>query len=499
MPLSTHNAARASLAFFVIGFLALTSIVGISIWLSDRAREYYAQTLIDRGTRVAAVELRQAVQTAESSQRGYLLTGNQIYLAPYANAKATALRTLGTLKQPLSDTGVSQPAIERLSAIIAEKFIEMDDTIAMKRERRDEDALAVFRKHRGKALMDEANVFFSGFLRSVDERLAVGAAEQQSNAARLRWLTIIGGIIIVAVSGGAAVTITGNTRGLLAAREQVDNLNASLERRVKERTTELAAVNDELQRFAYIVTHDLRAPLVNIMGFTSELERGVASLKVVVDRSVAAGGEMDSAAAEARAAADEDLPEAIGFIRSSTKKMDSLINAILKLSRDGRRTLRPEPIALRELIDTSADAVQHQLAEAKGSITIDLEVATITTDRMALEQIIANLLDNAIKYRSDARPLAVAVRVRRAPTNRLTIEVSDNGRGIAERDRERIFELFRRAGAQNQPGEGIGLAHVRAMVRSLGGDIAVESQLGEGTTFRINLPRVALNEAQVAA
>jgi signal transduction histidine kinase len=243
----------------------------------------------------------------------------------------------------------------------------------------------------------------------------------------------------------------------------------------------------------------LRAPLVNIMGFTSELERGVESMRAVLDRSAADAGPSDPVTAEARIAADEDLPEAIGFIRSSTKKMDTLINAILKLSREGSRNLRPEQIVLQDLVDASADAIQHQLAEANGSIKTDLAVGTMRTDRLALEQIISNLLDNAVKYRSNDRPLEIGLRVRPAGRARLTIEVSDNGRGIADNDRERIFELFRRAGAQNQPGEGIGLAHVRAMVRNLGGDIAVESRLGVGTTFRINLPRELQSEVQATA
>jgi signal transduction histidine kinase len=73
--------------------------------------------------------------------------------------------------------------------------------------------------------------------------------------------------------------------------------------------------------------------------------------------------------------------------------------------------------------------------------------------------------------------------------NRIEIEVEDNGRGIAASDHERVFELFRRSGTQNQPGEGIGLAHVRTIVRSLGGDITLRSELGVGTTFIITLPR----------
>jgi signal transduction histidine kinase len=130
---------------------------------------------------------------------------------------------------------------------------------------------------------------------------------------------------------------------------------------------------------------------------------------------------------------------------------------------------------------------------------MDMEVGTIVTDRMAMEQIIGNLLDNAVKYRMADRPLTISLRGRPAPGDRLTIDVRDNGRGIAEHDRERIFELFRRAGSQNQPGEGIGLAHVRAMVRNLGGDIAVVSQVGEGTTFSITLPRkIAIQTQEIA-
>jgi signal transduction histidine kinase len=85
--------------------------------------------------------------------------------------------------------------------------------------------------------------------------------------------------------------------------------------------------------------------------------------------------------------------------------------------------------------------------------------------------------------------LTVAIRALPAERNRLNIEVIDNGRGIASTDHERVFELFRRSGSQSQPGEGIGLAHVRTMVRSLGGEITLSSELGKGTTFRINLPR----------
>ena len=100
-----------------------------------------------------------------------------------------------------------------------------------------------------------------------------------------------------------------------------------------------------------------------------------------------------------------------------------------------------------------------------------------------------NLFDNAIKYRSSLRPLRIEVKATLDPFNRIVIDVADNGRGIVEQDLERIFDLFRRAGLQDQPGEGIGLAQVRTIIRNLGGDITVNSALDKGTTFHLVLPR----------
>ena len=135
----------------------------------------------------------------------------------------------------------------------------------------------------------------------------------------LRWVSIVGGAIIIAVVAAAAFAVFRYTRELSEAREEVSALNADLEERVKERTAQLAHANDEVQRFAYIVTHDLRAPLVNIMGFTSELEDSVERLQALIDKTDASKDLNDPVARDARQAATEDFPEAIRFIRSSTR------------------------------------------------------------------------------------------------------------------------------------------------------------------------------------
>jgi signal transduction histidine kinase len=488
MQLTSRFFVRFTTALLFVGFLALLVIVGMTIWLAERAQIHFDEALGARDARQSAVELRNAVLSAESSQRGFLVTGNEIYLAPYGTAKAQSERQLAALNRSFAPHPDSAVPVERLTAIIAEKFAEMDETIALKRDRRDAEALAIIRTNRGKTLMDEANVFFAGLIRAADDRLTAGVGEQRENATWLRWISTLAGTLIVAVVGGAATAVIRYTRELAEARDEVAALNAGLEERVKDRTANLARANDEIQRFAYIVTHDLRAPLVNIMGFTSELEASVNVLQALIERS-GAGASADPAAEAARIAATEDLPEAIGFIRSSTKKMDALINTILKLSREGRRTLRPECVDLGEVIRTSAAAIQHQIAEANGTINVELDVPPMLQDKLSLEQIFGNLFDNAVKYRSKDRPLRIGVRAGVAPGDRIAIEIADNGRGIADQDRERVFELFRRSGVQDQPGEGIGLAYVRTVIRNLGGDITLTSHLDLGTTFRVVLPR----------
>ncbi|MFC4171994.1 PAS domain-containing protein [Microvirga sp. GCM10011540] len=254
---------------------------------------------------------------------------------------------------------------------------------------------------------------------------------------------------------------------------------------IKEVEADLQAANDEIQRFAYIVSHDLRAPLVNIMGFTSELEATRKAIEhyhaTVQDRAP------ELATQEARVAIEEDLPEAISFIRTSTAKMDRLIGAILRLSREGRRVLTPEPVAMRDLLAVCQQSLRHQFEETGAEFIIE-SAPDLTSDRLALEQIFGNLIDNAAKYLDPARPGRIVIRGYETGAY-LRYEVEDNGRGIDRKDFDRIFDLFRRAGSQDRPGEGIGLAHVRSLVRRLGGAISVSSQPGQGSTFTVLLPK----------
>lgn len=490
--LSRNTLVTLTSILFFVGLSALFLIIGSTIWLGFRSQAYFSEIVEVRDFRSSVVELRSAVQAAETSQRGFLLTGNEIYLAPYGTEKILARRNVDQLSRVIPDSSPRATTFERLKAAVDQKFAEMDSTIDLKRARRDSEALAIIKTNKGKRLTDETNVYFSGLVTFADQRLAAASDEQNKNYELLQFISLVGGIVILLVTGAAAVMVLRYTRAIAESRDEVNVLNASLERRVQERTAHLAQLNEEVRRFAYIVTHDLRAPLVNIMGFTKEVEDSVRTIAPVIElANGSAPANIGKAQLEdSLLALRADIPEAIGFIKSSTQKMDALINAILKLSREGQRRRNIESLDLMIVLESSISAVRHSLSRDDGRVDFHLDVSHIVSDRLSLEQIFGNLFENAVKYRSRERPLRISVTTRPHSVDRVIIEIADNGRGIAEQDLERVFELFRRSGVQDQSGEGIGLAHVRTLVRNLEGDITLASRLGYGTTFSIEFPGV---------
>ena len=487
MPLSTNAFARSSILMLLVGAAILIGIVLSSLFQARMTQSYFDNVMQLRSARSASADMLLLLHAAETGQRGYLLTQNTAFLEPYDQSLKELPVRLERLRTALQAEASMDEQIGRVEFLINEKLSELRHTVEMAEAGDVAGAIAVVRADYGRQVMSEVRELLQNFIDSFQARLDTGAEELADSADRMQWFAIGGGIVIIAVVGGAILVVAQHVRELSRTRTAVEELNASLEERVEERTEDLMQANREIQRYAYIVSHDLRAPLVNIMGFTSELDATLATVKTYV---MAEGKKLtEDQVRDARLAVEEDLPEAISFIRSSTKKMDALINAILKISRDGRRELRPEPVDLAELLENTAAAIYHQVEEAGGEIHIAVGGARgLVSDRFSLEQIFGNLFDNAVKYRHPDRPLHLAVRAIPARRNSVRIEVEDNGRGIAPEDHERVFELFRRSGVQDKAGEGIGLAHVRSLVRNLGGEITVTSTLGGGSTFIIRLP-----------
>ena len=265
--------------------------------------------------------------------------------------------------------------------------------------------------------------------------------------------------------------------------QQTNDSREQWEWLVQERTAELAAVNEELRRFAYMVSHDLRAPLVNVNGFLAELREGLAVVHEVVD---GVRPHLNEAQKQAIARSlYEDIPEALDFITRSVRKMSRLSNAVLALAQIGRRELTFERIDTLLLVQEILATLAYQIEQKQ--ITVDIApLADVVADQLALEQIMSNLLTNAVTYLHPERPGHIRIWTETG-VDKTTFYVQDNGLGIEAFDQDKIFEPFYRSGRQDTPGEGMGLTYVQTLVRRHGGQISCQSTEEEGATFIFTL------------
>jgi signal transduction histidine kinase len=488
----------SSLARAVLGLLALAMIllllVNLTVFVMVQRTLAFNQTVEhSQQVRLTAQQVLTRLVDAETGQRGYLLTAQSDYLTIHDEAIAQMPELLTTLSGLTVGDRELSARVDRIRALSRRRLATMDRSIVLANSGRIGEAVSVIRTGEGKLLMDEMRAEIA----AIDTVQATRTATLRQKSERGARITLAVNavamlliLLLALVIGWMVRRYVGEIQG---ARDIVHRLNADLETKVRDRTYALSRANEEIQRFAYIVSHDLRAPLVNVMGYTAELEEAGK----VIDRQMSA---VETTAPklvekEALTAVREDMPEAIGFIRASTAKMDRLINAILKLSRDGRRSLVPEVLDMTGMARAIADSVHHQTADAHAEIVIE-PLPPLESDRMSIEQIFGNLVDNAVKYLEPSRAGRIVVSGETEGPDWVVYRVKDNGRGVSGRDHERVFELFRRAGRQDRPGEGLGLAFVRNSVRRLGGVITLESELGEGSTFTLKFPtRLVLTEA----
>lgn len=474
-----------SVVLLLTGALVLLLVVNFSTFLMiERTASLNKQVDATWQMRRAARNLILNIQGAETAQRGFLLTGHPNFIVTYEQARDRNPQLLAALRDHTEQDALGLETPQTLNDLATAKFSEMTDTLTLARQGRIGEAVSRVRTGEGQKLKDELEVEMARVDAWVNATLQDRKARSQEAAVTTVTINAVAALLILLLGAVIFTLVRRYLDDLAAARAEVDAVNAGLEETVRERTGALIRANEEVQRFAYIVSHDLRSPLVNVMGYTAELEQAGKT----IDRHIIEAEKKRPVDPEIITAVREDMPEAIGFIRASTEKMDRLINAILKLSREGRRNLTPETLDVGAIAQKAADAIRHQTEEVGAEVIVQ-PTPPFESDRLSMEQIIGNLIDNAVKYLDPSRPGRIVVSGRDLPGGWVEYLIADNGRGISQRDHERIFELFRRAGRQDRPGEGLGLAFVRNSVRRLGGTIEVDSILGEGSTFRLKFPK----------
>lgn len=475
----------------------LVAISALSVILVHEARKDSAKVVHTVEVENQLSTLLLQIRRAESSARGYLLTSEPRFLTEHESATATILPDIDKLTRLTSDNPVQTENARQLRPPVEARLAEFARAIAFVKRNDLAGGIAMLREAGAGDSVQKIGELSNAMRAEEDRLFALRTATADRTQQLASAVTVAGSGLVIALLGIAILQVRRSSRARDDAETQLRDNNINLETTIDERTADLREANDEIQRFAYIVSHDLRSPLVNIMGFTSELEelRGdiFKRIATLARTQSAAPATADNATDSAEPVLEgpdkqlsEDFTEALGFIKSSIAKMDRLISAILNLTREGRREFEPVRIETRELIEGIVATVAHQAAEAEAQIRIE-PLPNIVSDRLALEQIFSNLIENALKYLKTGVPGDIQVRGR-TKLGFAIFEITDNGRGIDPKDHQRIFELFRRAGTQDKPGQGIGLAHVRALVRRLGGTLSVASELHNGSTFTITLP-----------
>ncbi|WP_338765049.1 CHASE3 domain-containing protein [Bernardetia sp. ABR2-2B] len=397
-------------------------------------------------------DLLSSVQDAETGQRGFLLTSNEEYLKYYYIALEKTPQLIKEIEEyPNSDT-VFKEKLYLIKELIDEKFEELKMTIDYKNNNEAAKALELVNSDIGKDLMDKIRIRIRELRKTSYQSLEESREE----------ILIINKVVVTfqLIASIAMLFIFYNIYSIL--RPLIDNLvesNNELERRreiLKEK-------NEQLERFAYIASHDLNEPLRTITSIINILEEDYG------DKF------------------DKEAKQNFTFITSAAKRMKKMIDGILNYSRIGKSS-EVEEIELNALLYNLQKDLSLLIEKKQATISFD-KLPIIKGFKLELRQLFQNLLTNALKFSKEGVAPIIEITVEEQPQSWKFL-VKDNGIGIPEEHKKKIFGIFAKLHRNSKyEGQGIGLAFCKKIVSLHKGKIGVESEFGIGTIFYFTISK----------
>ena len=452
----TLGLVAASAVLVLVAVLSYVSLLNNS---ADRRWVTHTYQVLEKLDAV-----RTNMTDAETGERGYILTGDDSFLSPYENGLSQIQRNLQELRALTLDNPNQQRALDQLAPIVVARLEELEERIQVRRRQGLAAGATAVREGAGKDLMDKIRALITTMKTEEERLLAVRSAELETSSRRTKTVIVAGEGLGFVFLFAAGILIRQEMRRRSQAEEEIRKLNTSLERKVAERTAELAErakdlerSNMELQQFAYVASHDLQEPLRTIASFTQLLA------KRYQDKL------------------DDKAREFINFAVDGSKRMQTLINDLLAFSRVGSQGKILTPVNCDGVLERILKGLKRAIEESRATITAD-RLPIVLADEMQLGQLFQNLIGNAIKFRGENPPRVHISAARNG--DGWKISVRDNGIGIAREHRERIFVIFQRLHTKTQyPGTGIGLAICKKIVERHGGRLWVEDTPEGGSTF----------------